>query len=181
MTHFNLVRDPWIPVRYLDASSKLVSLEGLFKDCASIADLDCQAHERISLMRLLVCITQAELGAPDSPEDWGDFGSDLESRAVAYLKRSNIQPHFNLFGDGSRFLQGIVNENEKRYLATQMVFYFATGNSPTLLDHSGGTDRVSTCDFLARTLLANQNFFDGGSMHGKVKEKEPKPKFRALF
>lgn len=181
MTHFNLVRDPWIPVRYLDASSKLVSLEGLFKDCASIADLDCQAHERISLMRLLVCITQAELGAPDTPEDWGDFGSDLESRAVAYLKRSDIQPHFNLFGDGSRFLQGIVNENEKSYLATQMVFYFATGNSPTLLDHSGGTDRVLTCDFLARTLLAYQNFFVGGSMASKVKGNGPSLKFLHSF
>ena len=181
MTHFNLVRDPWIPVRYVEASSKLVSLETLFKDCASIADLDCQPHERISLMRLLVCITQAELGAPDSPEEWGDFGSDLESRAVAYLKRSDIEPHFNLFGDGSRFLQGIVNENEKSYLATQMVFYFATGNSPTLLDHSGGTDRALTCDFLARTLLAYQNFFVGGSMASKVKGNGPSLKFLHSF
>ena len=181
MTHFNLVINPWIPVRYVEASSKLVSLETLFKDCASIADLDCQPHERISLMRLLVCITQAELGAPDSPEEWGDFGSDLESRAVAYLKRSDIEPHFNLFGDGSRFLQGIVNENEKSYLATQMVFYFATGNSPTLLDHSGGTDRALTCDFLARTLLAYQNFFVGGSMASKVKGNGPSLKFLHSF
>ena len=181
MTHFNLVTDPWIPVRYVDASSKLLSLERLFKDCASIADLDCQPHERISLMRLLICVTQAELGSPDAPEDWSGFGSDLESRAVAYLKRPDIQPHFNLFGDGQRFLQGIVNENEKSYLATQMVFYFATGNSPTLLDHSGGTDRVLACDFLARTLLAYQNFFVGGSMASKVKGNGPSLKFLHSF
>ena len=181
MTQFNLVIDPWIPVRYIDSSSERVSLETLFKDCSSIADLDCQPHERISLMRLLICVTQAELGSPDAPEDWSGFGSDLESRAVAYLKRPDIQPHFNLFGDGQRFLQGIVNENEKSYLATQMVFYFATGNSPTLLDHSGGTDRVLACDFLARTLLAYQNFFVGGSMASKVKGNGPSLKFLHSF
>ena len=171
MTHFNLVIDPWIPVRYVDASSKLVSLERLFKDCASIADLDCQAHERISLMRLLVCITQAELGAPDSPEEWGDFGSDLESRAVAYLKRPDIHPHFNLFGDGSRFLQVAIDPSDSEPVKASKLFpQLATNNNPTLFDHDGGTPvRVFESEKLALALLVFQNFYPlyGAGYRGK--------------
>ena len=181
MPDFNLVTEPWIPVRALDGTIQLVSLETLFRDGESLADLDCQAHERISLMRLLVCITQASLGAPASPEEWSTFGDDLASRAVDYLKHPDIQPHFNLFGDGPRFLQAAVKEVEKAYLATQMVFYFSTGNSPTLLDHSGGTERVLPPEFLARTLLAYQNFFVGGSMASKVKGNGPSLKILHAF
>lgn len=173
MNTFNLVENPWIPVRYLDGRNALVSLETAFRECADIADLDCAPHERISLMRLLVCITQAELGAPDTPDDWDGFGDDLESRAPAYLRRADISPHFNLFGDGPRFLQGAVDESAEPYLASQMVFHFATGNSPTHLDHGGGTERVFSEAFLARTILIYQLFFVGGSMASKIKGNGP--------
>jgi len=173
MNTFHLVENPWIPVRYLDGRNALVSLETAFRECADIADLDCAPHERISLMRLLVCITQSELGAPDTPDDWDGFGDGLESRAPAYLRRADIFPHFNLFGDGPRFLQGPVDESAAPYLASQMVFHFATGNSPTHLDHGGGTERVFSEAFLARTILIYQLFFVGGSMASKIKGNGP--------
>lgn len=173
MNTFHLVENPWIPVRYVDGRNALVSLETAFRESSAISDLDCPPHERISLIRLLVCITQAELGAPETPDDWDGFGEDLETRAPAYLRREDIFPHFNLFGDGPRFLQGSVDERAAPYLASQMVFHFATGNTPTHLDHEGGTSRVFSEAFLARTILSYQNFFVGGSMASKIKGNGP--------
>ncbi len=173
MNTFHLVEKPWIPVRYLDGRNALVSLETAFRESADIADLDCLAHERISFVRLLVCITQAELGAPETPDHWKGFGDDLETRVPAYLRRSDIFPHFNLFGDGPRFLQGAVDEGVEPYLASQMVFHLATGNTPTHLDHEGGTARAFSEAFLARTILNYQNFFVGGSMASKIKGNGP--------
>ncbi|MGL4398332.1 MAG: type I-E CRISPR-associated protein Cse1/CasA, partial [Luteolibacter sp.] len=105
MTDFNLITHPWIPVRWLDGHHSSVGLEELFRRAADIADLDAVPHERISLIRLLVCITQAALGAPADLYGWEDFGGDLEEAVPAYLARAEIFPHFNLFGDGPRFLQ----------------------------------------------------------------------------
>lgn len=177
MSDFNLVEEPWIPVRTLAGNHQLVSLEALFRDASQLADLDCAPHERISLMRLLVCITQAELGAPDTPDDWGDFGHDLETRIPAYLRRSDIFPHFNLFGDGPRFLQAKDAREFKAYPVDQIVFHLASGNTSTLFDHFGGSQRTFSCDYLARTLLTYQNFFVGGSLASQVKGNGPSLKF----
>jgi CRISPR system Cascade subunit CasA len=66
MTNFNLIDHPWIPVRWLDQQkSPLVSLNDAFARSGEIADLDCQPHERIAIMRLLVCITHATLPPPE--------------------------------------------------------------------------------------------------------------------
>jgi CRISPR system Cascade subunit CasA len=181
-SNFNLVTEAWIPVRDLkNGQNRLISLEALFKEAALIHDLDCPAHERISLMRLLVCITHAELGAPATDEDWDGFGEDMESRIPAYLNRSDIHPHFNLFGDGPRFLQHCEMGASKAYPSSQMVFHFSTGNSPTLLDHEGSAPRKLAPAFLARATLAYQNFFVGGSMASKVKGNGPSLKILHTF
>ena len=177
MKNFNLIDSPWIPVRNLDGENRLVSLDTLFREASSIADLDCPPHERISLMRLLVCITQAELGAPETADDWDDFGLDLETRIHAYLHRKDIHPHFNLFGDGPRFFQKIQNYDDISYPIAQIIYHFASGNNPTLLDHEGGQPRKLVPAFLARSILAYQNFFVGGCMAAKVKGNGPALKF----
>jgi len=170
MKTFNLVENPWIPVRYLDGRNALVSLETAFRECADIADLDCAPHERISLMRLLVCITQAELGAPDTPDDWDGFGDDLESRAPAYLRRADIFPHFNLFGDGQRFLQVEVPSRGDPVKSSKLIPHLATGNNPTLFDHDGcDEDRRLDSSSLALALLSFQCFYPlyGAGYKGK--------------
>lgn len=174
MKTFNLISDPWIPVRYaVGGRNSLVSLSTLFSEASQIGDLACPAHERISIMRMLVCITQAALGAPETGDDWCGFGSDMETRVPDYLRRDDIAPHFNLFGDGPRFLQTKNADDSKPYPASQIVFHFATGNSPTLLDHEGSAPRSLSPEFLARSVLTYQNFFVGGSMASKVKGNGP--------
>lgn len=159
--NFNLTSDPWIPVRWLDGRSTSVSLSELFADASKIADLAVPPHERISIMRLLVCITQAAHGAPETSNDWPGWDDVLESSVAAYLTK--WRDHFNLMGDGARFLQSPI-QDDKDYPTAQMVFHFATGFSSTLLDHEGDEDRDLSPAFIARALLAYQNHFVGGSM-----------------
>jgi CRISPR system Cascade subunit CasA len=170
MNLFNLIDSPWIPVRNLDGLNRLVSLDTLFREAATIADLDCPPHERISLMRLLVCITQAELGAPESPDDWDDFGHDLETRIPAYLHRPEIHPHFNLFGEGPRFLQVPIKGTPDPVPTSKLIPHLATGNNPTLLDHEGGIlGRRLSRERLATALLTFQCFYPlyGAGYKGK--------------
>jgi len=181
MTDFNLILHPWIPVRWSDGHHSLVGLDQLFRNAADIADLDCVPHERISLMRLLVCIAQAALGAPADYTGWPGFGDDLEKRVPAYLARPEIGMHFNLFGNGPRFLQSKANPGDKSYPACQMSFTMAAGNSPTLFDHFGESIRVMEPAYLAGLLLCYQNFFVGGSMASKVKGNGPSLKMLHTF
>lgn len=168
--HFNLTTDPWIPVRWLDGRSASVSLNQLFAEASAIADLAVPPHERISILRLLVCITQASLGAPDTSDDWDGWGDDLESGCTAYLAK--WQEHFNLMGEGTRFLQSPIKD-DKDYPAAQIVFHFATGNTPTLMDHEGDEERELAPAFIARAVLVYQNHFVGGSLASKVKGNGP--------
>ncbi len=173
MPLFNLVDSSWIPVRYVDGTNRLVSLDTVYREAASIADLDCPPHERIALTRLLVGLTQAELGSPDSSDDWDDFGSDLESRLPAALHRPEVHPHFELFGDGPRFLQTRPPEKGLVQPTSKLFHHLASGNNPTHLDHEGGTPRKFRSDKLARALLTYQSFFVGGSMGPPVKGNGP--------
>lgn len=156
--NFNLVDEAWIPVRQ-DGSRKFVGLDELFRTAHAIQDLDCAAHERIALLRLLVCITHAALGAPKSPEEWGDFGAELAVKVPEYLQRPDIKPHFNLLGDGPRFLQVPVAGDKEPVDITKLVFHLATGNNPTLLDHEGGLPRTLRPAEAALALLTFQNFY----------------------
>jgi len=168
--HFNLTTDPWIPVRWLDGRSTSVSLNELFAEASQIADLAVPPHERISILRLLVCITQAAHGAPKTSYDWDGWDIGLESSVAAYLAK--WKDHFHLMGEGTRFLQSPIKD-DKDYPVAQMVFHFATGNTPTLLDHSGDDDRKLPPAFIARALLVYQNHFVGGSLAAKVKGNGP--------
>lgn len=57
----NLVTEPWIPVVGIDGGHRLASLEQVFAEGRQFADLAVRPHERIALMRLLICIAQAAL------------------------------------------------------------------------------------------------------------------------
>ena len=148
--NFNLVTNPWIPVRLPDGRAETLGLQDLFQRSAGIADLAVAAHERISLMRLLVCITHAALGAPADPDEWEGWGSDMEDKVCVYLKE--WKPHFDLFGDGPRFLQHQFSD-PKDYPTAQIVYQLSTGNTPTLLDHVGDDPRDFPPGFLARAIL----------------------------
>lgn len=159
--HFNLTTDPWIPVRWLDGRSASVSLHELFENAPQIADLAVPPHERISILRLLVCIAQAAHGAPETSDDWDGWDTGLESSVAGYLEK--WKEHFHLMGEGTRFLQSPIKDDGTEAPPTaKIVFNLATGNSVTLLDHEGDDrqPRMFSPAVIARAILTYQNHFD---------------------
>jgi CRISPR system Cascade subunit CasA len=161
MPAFNLVTDPWIPVRWIEPSrhEPLVSLGTLFAEAERIADLSANPAERVSLMRLLVCATQAALGAPAHPKAWSGFGEDLATAVPEYLERPQIRERFELFGDGARFLQAQEAMNGSSFPTSKLFPNLATGNNPTIFDHEGGTRRAFRAESIALGLLVFQCFY----------------------
>ncbi|YCM44049.1 type I-E CRISPR-associated protein Cse1/CasA [Verrucomicrobiaceae bacterium 227] len=163
MTTFNLIDSPWIPVRWLPTATDTpprVSLATAFSQGSHIADLDCSPPERIALMRLLICITHAALGVPEDANEWDDFGSDLDTAIPNYLRQPEIHPHFNLLGDGPRFLQEELPSTTEPVPNSKLFPQLATGGNPTLLDHSGMSDsRLFNAHDIALALLTFQNFY----------------------
>lgn len=184
MNNFNLIDDPWIPVRWLPSASDnspLVSLGTAFKRGNEIADLDCSPSERIALMRLLICITHAAIGMPEGPNEWDEFATDLETTIPTYLRHPDIHPNFNLIGDGLRFLQNKDSKGGTTYPLSKVCPDLASGNNPTLFDHWGDEPRPWTAARAAMALLCLQNFFVGGSMASAVKGNGPALKSLQLF
>src|SRR5271166_5891727 len=83
----NLTIDPWISVVQSDGSSELLSLQGLFAQAHELHDLAVKPHERVALMRLLLCITQASLNGPEYESDWQDSLQSIQPRAREYLEK----------------------------------------------------------------------------------------------
>lgn len=184
MTNFNLIDDPWIPVRWLSSASDpspRVSLATAFSRSGEIADLDCTPAERIAIMRLLICITHAALGMPEDSTEWDDFATDLETAIPAYLRKAEIHPHFNLLGKGPRFLQNEASKGSPTFPLSKVCPELASGNNPTLFDHWGDEPRPWPPAQTATALLCLQNFFVGGSMASAVKGNGPALKSLQLF
>ena len=68
----NLTTDAWIPALRADGTRALFSLQDLFAEAHTLRDLATKPHERIALMRLLLCITQAALDGPADEDEWQD-------------------------------------------------------------------------------------------------------------
>ena len=162
----NLTTDPWIPVAWENGKADKVSLLKVFHKGDNIRDLAVRPHERIALMRLLICISQAALEGPRDHADWLSCRARLPKAAADYLAK--WKHAFELFGDGQRFLQaanvnpakdgGDSNESSPSKLDLTL----ATGNNTTLFDNAGGSGRFFPADTLALLLLAFQNFSPGG-------------------
>ena len=76
----NLTTDSWIPVVWNVGKPGTVSLREAFERGHEIQDLAVRPHERIALMRLLICIAQAAL---DGPADYAPLRKCF-SRGMTY-------------------------------------------------------------------------------------------------
>jgi CRISPR system Cascade subunit CasA len=175
---FNLVEQPWLPVTLGDGfpngekrgPQPRVSLREAFEHGDKIVDLRCRPHERIALMRLLICIAQAALKGPKDEEEWKSRGACLGGEALHYLKQH--ESCFNLFGDGARFLQmhGKGQPREMNVFRLNLIDEAGT----TLFDgHIQPGGRLSR-EELAVALVAYQSF----AAMGKTGGSEPSPKGR---
>ena len=99
----NLVTDPWLPVANRENRLSYISLNQLFEQPEDWLDLVLRPHERVSVMRLLICITQAALDGPEDIDTWNDSIHDIPEKCLTYLKEK--QNRFNLYDTKNPFLQ----------------------------------------------------------------------------
>ncbi len=160
----NLCTHPWIPVSLQDGSSATVSLETLYEQAENIRDLVLSPIERISVLRLLICITQRALDGPADAEEKEECQPDIIPRSLVYLRQ--WRHAFELFGEHGAFLQ-VPNlcpkkGNEELTPYSKLALSLASGNNSTLFDNAGGSERAFSFSQIAINLLAYQNFSPGG-------------------
>ena len=110
-TLMNLTTEAWVPAVLRDGRPVTLSLCEAFERGHEIQDLAVRPHERIALMRLLICVAQAALDGPADHDEWESCGPRIAPAALDYLKR--WKHAFELLGNGQRFLQ--VTELEKAH------------------------------------------------------------------
>ena len=159
----NLVDDPWIPCIRRDGMRCLASLRDCFAD-DSMADLAVRPHERVALMRLLLCVSYAAVGIPEDDDGWEDLREALPSAVPAYL--NSWRDSFELFHPQKPFLQvaGLrsASAREEPTPCSKLDFALASGNNSTLFDHEALSERHFSPAWLARNLLTFQMFSLGG-------------------
>lgn len=148
-----------------------VSLMGLFEQSREIEDLALAPHERIAIMRLLICIIQRALRGPEDEEEREECLDRIIPESLAYLRQ--WQHAFQLLPENNEgaFLQlpGLEGKPCSGGIY-KLHITAASGNNSTLFDHSGGTNRVACLEQLAIDLVTFQNFSPSGLI-GKLKWK----------
>jgi hypothetical protein len=139
LTTMNIATDPWLPVVLVAGRSEAVSLRDAFARAHEIRDLSLRPDERISVMRLLLCISHAALDGPANRKEWRACREWIAPAVGDYLDRT--AQAFNLFGDSRRFLQvdlkPIKTRGDKSGSLSKLNFALATGSNATLFDPRG--------------------------------------------
>ena len=170
----NVAYDPWIPVVTIAGERKLASLCSVLAEGEQFADLAVRPHERVSLMRLFLCVAHAALQGPKDYDEWCDVPKRLPESVRNYL--TFWKDSFELFHETKPWLQaaglnllpsdkGNDSDDEKGWTAlNKLCFTRASGNNSTLFDHesNGGEPTEYTPEAIALNLLTFQNFFVAG-------------------
>lgn len=173
----NVAFDSWIPVVTTSGERKLASLCSVLTEGDRFADLAVRPHERVSLMRLFLCVAHAALDGPKDYYEWCDVPKRLPLAAQKYL--AEWKDSFELFHKEKPWLQvaGISKNADGKVSETKaddwtpvskLNFSFATGNNSTLFDHDGMSDERSIS--IAETLLSMLTFqcFSPGGLISQV-------------
>ena len=102
---FNLLDEPWIPVRLLDGTIADVGLLELLRRTTDIADLACELPTQSIAIQRLVLAVAYRVATPRDTRDWvrqWEDGAPTE-QMIEYLER--WRDCFYLFGDRYPFMQ----------------------------------------------------------------------------
>lgn len=172
----NLATDKWIPVLDGAKRKRLVSLHEAFAEGDTIPDLAVNPVQRIALMRLLICITQAALDGPADEEDWYHCAPRIPKAAKSYLE--TWRQAFELYGDNA-FLQAptsLTPLNPSDCFDTPVdkldIVYAAGSTGHTLFDREAASKdrkRAHSPSRIALELLQFQSFALGGGQSKKAR------------
>lgn len=176
----NLVTDPWLPVTNKKNGLNFISLEQLFAKPNEWQDLVLRPHERVSVMRLLICIVQAALDGPASIDDWHDALSEIPVNSLKYLNR--WCNNFNLYDEEKPFLQIADlkpgNEDTTGPSIAKLDSTLAVGdNATTLFDHRAASaiqrrfvDRIIDDKKIVISLVTFLNYSPSGIQSSAILE-----------
>ncbi len=165
----NVAFDPWIPVVDPTGARTLASLHTLLTQGEQFVDLAVRPHERVALMRLLLCVSHAALDGPRDYDDWLEIPRNLSQAADAYL--TQWRDSFELFHAEKPWLQvaEIIKNKDQPVTdadwtpVTKLEFAFASGNNSTLFDHHGESEeRTMDLSAVVLAMLTFQCFSPGG-------------------
>lgn len=161
MNNINLVDDKWIPVIKQNSKFEYVSLSEIFSDGTNVIDLSVDTLERISLMRLLICIAEASLAFSDKNDAFTNAKNYLSELATTYLQKWKHK--FNLFDAKYPFLQvADATEGASKPIAS-LNFYEATAQTKKFINSKPCSEKP-TLHQIALKLLVFQNFDTGGTL-----------------
>lgn len=168
----NVAFDPWIPVVTIAGERKLASLCSVLVEGELFADLAVRPHERVSLMRLFLCVAHAALQGPKDYDEWCEVPKRLPESVRNYL--TSWKDSFELFHETKPWLQvaglsksvssgASLDDTTEWTPISKLNFAFATGNNSTLFDHGGmGDIRGLSLDETILSMLSFQCFSPGG-------------------
>jgi CRISPR system Cascade subunit CasA len=165
---FDLVEKPWIPCLMANGTTKELGLLELFTQAKEIKEVnDPSPLVTIALYRLLLAILHRNFGPRNSSEwvaiwDNGNGNWDLKKLEEYFKKWSQLE-RFDLFHPEWPFYQIRNFAVKKISPISRLKHELASGNNPTLFDHSFEDNGSSfTAAEAARALVAHQAFAVGG-------------------
>jgi CRISPR system Cascade subunit CasA len=160
----NLSTESWIPVLHKSGEHRLINLRQVFSEGKEYTDVAVRTHERIALMRLLICIAQAALDGPKNLGEWEKAPKNLPLAAEKYFQQQ--ENSFDLFSFKKPFLQ--ISELEQasdiETLFSKLEFTLATNTGQNLFDHGFLTNRIYEPNEIALILISYLNFSTGGGL-----------------
>jgi len=169
---FNLLDEPWIPVRTLHGESLEVGLTELFQNAGDFRSIEeASPPNLIALHRLLLAILHRALTLHYGPWKTADrarwFREGLPEGALhAYLE--GFRERFWVFHTVHPFMQVAVlaeaeETKDKTKPWTQLVLEATSGNSPTIFDHTlDEAPRDVPVPVALRSMLGYLQFTPGG-------------------
>lgn len=170
----NVAFDPWIPVVTTAGKPDLASLSAVLAEGEKFVDLAVRPHERVALMRLLICVAHAALDGPQDFYEWQEVPKKLPEATRKYLE--NWKGTFELFDEKKPWLQVAEldllpseddknSDDEKGWTSlNKLSFTKASGINSTLFDQASNRGKLTkyTDSEIALNLLTFQNFFVAG-------------------
>jgi CRISPR system Cascade subunit CasA len=171
----NVAFDPWIPVVTATGKPEMASLCAVLSEGEKFADLAVRPHERVSLMRLFLCVAHAALNGPKDYNEWCKVPKRLPEAVRTYL--TEWKDSFELFHETKPWLQVAelskhadcqdkANDISDWTPVSKLNFSYATGDNTTLFDHGAMSfeERKISMNETLLSMLTFQCFSVGGLM-----------------
>lgn len=165
---YNLLSEKWIPVLDRNGAHRYVSLTTAFSQASRIATISGSPLEKVSILRLMLCVAQASFGRLLKGNEWEEAKEDIVPNALAYLKKHS--DCFDLYHPKYPFLQAAGLEKIQNRSLDNLFITKASGDNHTLRDRGAiGREESYTPAEITRALLSFQTFVPGGLIQASAK------------